>query len=129
MTRATLANLETLANLVKSEKGYRSAWDKGVKAYALDILANFEDWARFNDEQGEPLPVLNERTALNGAKDWKQYAFGGCGLVYNYDIAERLCTPATLRKFDTLGGVNWLDLEAVALLQAWRLIARLLPLV
>lgn len=128
MTRATLANLETLANLVKSEKGYRSAWDKGVKAYALDILANFEDWARFNEEQGEPLPVLNERTALNGAKDWNQYAYGGGGLVYNYDIAERLCTPATLRKFDTMG-VDWLGLEAVALLQAWRLIARLIPLV
>ena len=123
---ATLDNIGKLVNLVRSEKGYRSAWDKGVKAYALDILANFEEWAMFNLSNSEPLPVINERTALNGAKDWEQYAFGGCGLVYDAYIAERLCTPAQMRKL--LGtDVNWLGLESVALLQAWRLIARLVP--
>lgn len=127
-TPATLANLERLAELVKAERGYRSAWDRGVKAYALDILANFEDWSRFNAAEGLALPTINERTALNGAEDWKQYAYGGSGLVYNIDIAERLCTPSQVRKLiDT--DVQWLDLEATALLQAWRLIARLVPLV
>jgi hypothetical protein len=96
----------------------RSAWNKGVKAYALEILA---DMPR-NVEYGTM--VAMQRDALKGARDWRQYSEGGCSLVYDEDIAKRLCTPSELKK--THNGARrpnsreeWLDTQARALRQAW----------
>lgn len=96
----------------------RSAWDKAVKAYALEIL----DTIPRNVEYGSIESLKAD--ALNGAKDWKQYSWGGCSLVYNEDIAKRLCTPSELKK--TRNGERrpnareeWLDCQARALNQAW----------
>lgn len=89
----------------------RSAWQRGVKAYARDLIANIDGQRVTRD------------TLLNGAEDWTQWAEGGCGLVYDTKIAERLCTPSELRK--KRGGVlpprkdtSWLELEARAAAQA-----------
>ena len=99
----------------------RSAWNKGVKAYALEIL---EDMPR-NVEYGTM--VAMQRDALNGARDWRQYSEGGCSLVYNEDIAIRLCTPSELKK--TNNGMRnpntretWIDVQTRALYQAFLLI-------
>ena len=99
----------------------RSAWNKGVKAYALEILA---DMPR-NVEYGTM--VAMQCDALNGARDWRQYSEGGCSLVYNEDIAIRLCTPSELKK--TSNGMRnpntretWIDVQTRALYQAFRLI-------
>lgn len=99
----------------------RSAWNKGVKAYALEILA---DMPR-NVEYGTMAAM--QRDALNGARDWRQYSEGGCSLVYNEDIAIRLCTPSELKK--TSNGMRnpnaretWIDVQTRALYQAFRLI-------
>ena len=99
----------------------RSAWDKGVKAYALEML---EEMA-FNAEHGyiNADAFSNSRTLretlLNGAQDWKQYSYGGCSLIYDGDIAERLCNPSELKK--TRNGERnpnsretWLDVQARA---------------
>jgi hypothetical protein len=125
--KATQSNIQTVTNEVNNTKT-RSAWGRGVKAYALDILANFEEWRKWNETQTESVPELDERTALNGASDWSAWSYGGSGLVYNYAIAERLCTPSELRK--TKGGIylptganSWLLVEARAMRQAWRMIA------
>jgi hypothetical protein len=63
--------------------------------------------------------------ALNGAKDWSQYSWGGCSLIYDAAIARRLCTPSELKK--TRNGERrpnsneeWLDTQARALNQAFR---------
>nr|DAP26633.1 MAG TPA: hypothetical protein [Bacteriophage sp.] len=60
---------------------------------------------------------------LNGAQDWEQYSWGGSALIYDYDIAERLCCPSELKK--TRNGERrpnsreeWLDVQARALYQA-----------
>ena len=109
----------------------RSAWDKGVKAYALEML---EEMA-FNAEHGyidadvfSNSKALRE-TLLNGAKDWKQYSYGGCSLIYDGDIAERLCNPSELKK--TRNGERnpnsretWLDVQARALGKASYLIIK-----
>jgi hypothetical protein len=96
----------------------RSAWNKGVKAYALEIL---EDMPR-NVEYGSIESMKAD--ALNGARDWNQYSWGGSSLVYDEDIAKRLCTPSELKK--TRNGARrpnsreeWLDTQARALRQAW----------
>lgn len=125
--KATKANIEAVVNEVNNVKT-RSAWGRGVQAYALDILASFDDWRKWNEENGESVPELDERTALNGAKDWSVWAYGGCGLVYNAYIAERLCTPSELKKLHggakvPAGAETWCDIEARAAFQAWRMIA------
>lgn len=60
---------------------------------------------------------------LNGARDWSEYSYGGCSLIYDGDIAERLCTPGELKR--TRHGERrpnsregWLDVQARALSQA-----------
>lgn len=126
--KATAQNIQAVANEVNNTKT-RSAWDKGVKAYAFHILAQFEDWRRFNESEGLECPELDERTALNGADNWSHWAYGGCGLVYDACIAERLCTPSELRKLDggarvPTGAATWCDIEARAARQAWQMIAK-----
>lgn len=92
---------------------HRSAWDKGVNEYALELVEFLED----ND-----LPVTKE-AMLNGASCWEQASYGGSHLIYNGDIAERLCSPSELKKCKY--GENrpncqedWLDVQTRALHQA-----------
>lgn len=98
----------------------RSAWQRGVKAYAAGLLQTM-------DENGIDAPT--ETDMLNGADDWNQWAWGGCGEIYDADIAERLCSPSELRK--THNGERrpnareeWLDVEARAAGQAAHAILR-----
>lgn len=125
--KATAKNIQAVSNEVMNNKA-RSAWSKGVKAYALDILASFEESRQWCEANGESVPELDEVTALNGAKDWDAWSYGGLGLVYNAYIAERLCTPSELKKLDggarvPAGAATWCDIEARAARQAWRMIA------
>lgn len=57
---------------------------------------------------------------LNGACDWYEYSEGGCSLIRDYEIAERLCTPSELKKkkygeLPPYRGMSWLNLQARAL--------------
>lgn len=109
----------------------RSAWRRGVRVYALELLEELEEHYTggyiaddvFTD--GKKL----EEALLNGADNWKQYSWGGCSLIYNSDIAERLCTPSELKR--TRGGERrpnkneeWIDCQARALYQAARMIRK-----
>ena len=93
----------------------RSAWDKGVNIYAYELVEFIETI---------PTDIKKVETVLlNGAEDWSQYSWGGCSLIYDSDIAERLCTPSELKK--TKNGERrpnsreeWLDVQARALYQA-----------
>lgn len=102
----------------------RSAWDRGVIEYARDMLAEIEE------RHGGELPDrLRESDALNGARDWNAYSYGGCALIYNEDIAQRLCTPSEYKT--TRGGLrlpnsreDWCQVQARALRQAFLAIRR-----
>lgn len=118
--KATAKNIQAVANEVNNTKT-RSAWSKGVKAYALGILANFEEWQKFNEVNGESVPELDERTALNGADNWRHWAEGASGLADSYAILCRLCPPSEVKK--GVRGIDWLEVEARAAHQAWRMIA------
>ena len=104
----------------------RSAWNNGVKTYAVELL----DDAASNRECEDFLNLQELKEAiLNGAEDWMQYSEGGCALVYNQDIAERLCTPSELKRTkngmnDPNSRENWVQVQARALFQAWELIKR-----
>lgn len=115
--------MRTLDLLQKVESvNVRGAWNNGVKKYAIELLT-YADTAQFDS--------LNELKAviLNGASDWRQYSEGGCSLIYNADIAERLCSPSELKR--TKNGANnpnsrenWIQCQARALFQAWEMIKR-----
>lgn len=120
--------VEDLRNKVDSIKA-RSAWMKGVKLYASDLLDGLEEAidGGWFDAEDIKAPKLLEKQLLNGASDWDQYSWGGCSLCYNGQIAKRLCTASELKK--TQNGAKdpnpreqWLDTQARALYQAARLI-------
>jgi hypothetical protein len=94
----------------------RGAWGRAVKTYAIELLDGLN---------GEYSAVA----LLNGAENWRAYSYGGCALVYDSDIAERLCSPSEYKR--KRGGElapssreSWLDCQARALSQAARLISR-----
>lgn len=57
----------------------RSAWDKGVKLYSLELIDQLEesidDGCFYEDDLAAPR-VLS-RGLLNGAEDWSHYSWGG----------------------------------------------------
>lgn len=96
-----------------------SAWGRGVKAYALELVEGAQvELTRENVEE-----VL-----LNGADNWSEYSWGGCAYVYDGDIVEMLCTPSEIKRFEDgklnkpNGREEWLDTQARALKQAYQLI-------
>lgn len=102
----------------------RSAWDKGVTVYALELVAGLEEAAAYNKRNPVDRTECKE-WMLNGAQDWNQYSWGGSSLIYDYDIAARLCCPSELKK--TRNGERrpnareeWLDVQARALAQAYK---------
>lgn len=118
--------LKKLYNIIEGEK-VRSKWSDGVKLYALDLLESL-----YYIEEGETITSDTIKSLLlNGASDWGQYSWGGCSLIYNGDICERLATPSEQKK--TRNGERrpnareeWLDTQARALYQASNLIYRTL---
>ena len=122
MERSLFLRISNAAQWLENQKP-RSAWENGVKCYAFDLLSNFEDFC----ECDQNAPDFSEKTLLNGAANWLQYAEGGCGLCYNSAIAERLCTSTEMKR--TRGGEKqpnaretWLQVEARALSQAWQML-------
>jgi len=111
----------------------RSAWDKGVTVYAAELLEGLRESIEggyFNPEDLAAPKLLN-RELLNGADDWKQYSWGGSSLIYDGDIARRLCSPSELRR--TREGERrpnareeWLDTQARALFQAAHRLTRII---
>lgn len=106
-----------------------SAWDKGVKAYALELVEVLEETAVYEGRNPEPGAECRG-WMLNGAQDWNAYSWGGSSLIYDGDIAARLCTPSELKK--TRNGERrpnsreeWLDTQARALHQAARRVSAL----
>ena len=106
----------------------RSAWERGVNEYAQGFVDDMEEWMENGYVSLEDIQNTNrlEEILLNGADNWSHYSWSGCSLCYNYQIAERLCSPSELKK--TRNGMRepnrqegWLDVQARALTQAyWR---------
>lgn len=116
-----LSNVYKTISAIKT----RSAWDRGVRDTALDILEAVKDWT--------PIVELSkiEETCLNGASSWRDYSWGGCLLIYDADIAERFCPPSVIKKLTNKCGLRnpnrfeeWLDVQARGARLAFGLILR-----
>ena len=95
----------------------KSAWSKGVELYAAELREHLV----------ENNLAATKENLLNGAQNWIQYSYGGCSLIYDADIAERLCAPSKLKR--KKGGdlqpnsrETWMDCQARALSQAARIV-------
>lgn len=135
-----MANKPTLTNVIecmrihiKNNTG-RSAWDKGVAEYALELIEELE--MNIHDGYVSASVFANvaelEKAILNGAKDWKQYSEGGCAFCYDHQIAKRLCAPWELRKTDNGSKdpnprESWIDVQSRALYQAFQMVKNAIP--
>ena len=116
-TKSALSS--ALANL----KPGRSAWSRAVYTYASELVGGLDSSVDLSNE------TLLRKALLNGASDWQQYSEGGCALVYDADIAERLCSASELKRCK--GGErqpnareNWIECQTRALWQAAALVSR-----
>ena len=114
---------QQLLEAVSAHKAGRSAWSRGVHAYAVELVEALESSVDLSNE------TMLRKALLNGAGDWRQYSEGGCSLVYDADIAERVCSASELRRCK--GGErqpnsreNWIECQARALSQASALVRR-----
>ena len=104
----------------------KTAWKCGVIVYAHELAEEAAGctWRK--------TPKTIEEALLNGATSWREYSDGGNSLIYDSDIAERLCTPSELRRsLDGKRNPNrrerWLDVQARALRQAAGILIRSIP--
>ena len=116
-------NKKQLLEAVAAHKAGRSAWSRGVHAYAVELLEGLNDDADLANE------VMLKKELLNGADNWRHYSEGGAALCYDADIAERLCPPSELKrsKWGMLppnSRENWLEVQARALWQAHKVIEK-----
>ena len=109
---------QDIIDALESRKA-RSAWSRGVKNYAIDLVDELDDCANLIKEK-----------LLNGARNWTEYSFGGCAFIYDAHIAEALCTPSELKAkrggdLQPNSNETWLDVQARALFQASNLILKI----
>lgn len=118
----TIFTATQLSDALTAIPAPRSAWGRGVLQYAREMVEDLDlDTVLTRDTV--------RRAVLNGAKDARQYSEGCCALIYDSDIAARVCTPSELRR--KKGGAlppnsreTWLDVQTRAIHQALNLIAR-----
>ena len=119
-----MATIEKVIERLEASRtlGRRSAWYRGVTAYALDLVEELEERIKREGREPESRAELTE-WLLNGADSWSAYSWGDCSYVYDSNIAERLCTPSEFKR--KRGGElkpnsreEWLDVQARALSQA-----------
>lgn len=76
----------------------RSAFKKGARNIALELVDSYRETCRHCEIYGKPIPELSQETLLNGADNWQEYCEGGCALIYDEDIARALATPSELAR-------------------------------
>ena len=130
MTINTVSDFKNYACDLIDNKKTRSAWGRGVNEYAIEFINELTDRDNILDKLSADKKIIAS-DFLNGANGWTQYSYGGCALICDCDIAERLCNPSELKK--TKGGERnpnsretWLDVQARALYQAARIAANAL---
>ena len=99
----------------------RSSWSRAVHTYAIELVESLDADSDLSNEN------LLRKALLNGAGDWQQYSEGGCALVYDADIAERVCSASELKRCK--GGERqpnsretWIECQTRALTQAANLV-------
>lgn len=122
MQTIDLATLKTAMEAMENRTD-KSAWNRGVTLYARELLADVVKSVEGGYCAAPQTRAEFCRVARNGAGTWYEYSYGACALVYDGDIAERLCTPSELKKkrggeLNPNSHETWLDVQTRALNQA-----------
>lgn len=124
-----MITIDKIEKEVKRIAPKRSAWQKGILQYVNDLLQQLRETEEDSVIYESDLTDINllDRLLLGGARDWKQYSYGGFALETNRQIAKRMCSPSEW--IQTKGGTEapsmyegWFDIQARALYQAAALI-------
>lgn len=118
-----MKNYNDIKNSLETRKD-RSAWDKGVTVYAMELLEEYQERAQYEGREAANRKEFKE-WLLNGADSWESYSYGGSSLIYDGDIAKRLCCPSEYKRSREgqrrpNSREEWLDVQARALHQAAR---------
>lgn len=111
------------AAVLDKTHGRRSAWSRGVRAYADELISQLEDRAEFKDTYN---PRGIYALMLNGAWNFQEYSEGASSLIYDEEIAARLSSPSEMKKLHRKDGSlrdpnpreNWIKTQGRALFQA-----------
>lgn len=126
-----MKTIQELRAAIEAESA-RSAWDRGRKLYALELIDDLAE--AIGGGYFDPANIADRAALkaqmLNGADSWSQYSYGGSALIYDADIAERLCSPSEYKRSREgerrpNSREEWLDVQARALSQAANMIMRL----
>ena len=112
--------VDEIRKALDAYKPQRGIWNEGVKDYAFDLLDILYYGYTDKDFNSENIKEL-KNILLNGASDWQQYSEGGCALIYNNDIKERLVRPSQRNRY-----IDCLSIQTRALNQAWNLIRNII---
>lgn len=120
---------QLLTKIEAEEKKAKGAWGKAVMQDAYSLIEELDE------EQFQELVNAGNfselrKILLGGARDEKQWSEGGMGLISDYDIAKHYCSPSELKKVkdgqrQPNSRETWIDVQARAIGQAIRAIARL----
>ena len=83
--------IETIDSKISALR-YRRACEKGVHEYAKELWEDLQEQIEegYFNKKDLSAPDIVIRALLNGASDWHEYSWGGCSLIYDTEIAERL---------------------------------------
>lgn len=133
-TPKTVGTLLMGALMTKKPKSGHRNW--AVWQYAIELTDNIA--TNGDDKKWERWDVDKLRDLLlNGARDydkphdelrnWIRYSEGGGALIWNVDIAKRVCTPSQYKKLENVIGTwedkhEWIKIQARCLYDAAQLI-------
>ncbi len=103
-------------------KKYRSVWDNAISEDAINLLEIIIDHDRIDSLNDNIIDRdLFKKLALNGAKNWNEFSYGGCSYVYDEDIMKHYSIPSYIKKWNgqnPSSNETWLDLQGRAYNQA-----------
>lgn len=119
-----LLNYNNIIKTLKEWKKHTSTkLDKAVLDDAIELLDNLKETSYQINSLKDVRKAL-----LNGARDWDQYSYGGCALIYDGDIAEHYLSEDKQQDFKfkrgpekgCWNGIKLLDFQATCLREASR---------
>lgn len=113
-----MKNIKEIKSILDARND-RSAWNKAVTLYAYELIEDLDDNQTLGNDRNDDLKLL-----LNGASSWNEFSYGGCSLIYDGGIAERVCSPSEYKKTregerNPNSRETWLDCQTRALSQAF----------
>ena len=89
--------IDEMRDYISANTGRSGKWSEGVREYAFELLDRMDEAiseGEFNVADIDN-PAKLHTFLLNGAESWEQYSKGGCSLVFDEDIKNRLHGEAT----------------------------------